>query len=806
MRYPEVLQRPMASDLRVLLIDGTEKDHALVISAIGPHGEIVRVSSQTPAFDAQLPTHDVALIGRGARAVGPLLRLLKNVEPHRPVILLTDDVQQAAELDFDGRATGAEDTAAALIGGLARVTRARAAEIEALRHAEIALRRREEQTRFLVALGDAARSADTPEEIAEFTMRLLRKTLEADLCIYADVDPEGTSFTCAAVAAAHGVPTIGGRFPLTEAQRTALLDQHPSVVDDLDSARPEWASPPMLDQTAAKAWIIAPLVKGERLEAFAGVYMLSPRRWQQDEIELVAAATERLWEAMELARVSRALRDREREFRLLFELSAVGVAQSDPATGRFVRVNPRFCELTGYTEDEILRLTFHDVTHPDDREANAEAIARVLRGEADRWDIEKRYVRPNGSIVWAQVSGQLMKDREGKPYGVIANAADITDRKHAEAAQREADRRKDEFLAVLGHELRNPLAPLKAGIELLREAQERPSLLQKLRGMMERQLAHLIHLVDDLLDLARVTRGEVELQRAALDLRDVVSAAVELGMPLIAERRHALDVDLATHPLPVEGDFQRLTQVIGNLLSNAAKYTEPGGRIEVRGSVEGAQTVVRVCDTGYGIPPERLEYVFEMFGQVPEHRTKTGGGGIGIGLALSRQLVTLHGGKLEARSEGLGKGSEFIVTLPSAPLAKRKEVRMEPTDRPRGAKRVLIIDDNVDAAESLRMVLELEGHVAETAHGAIDGLTAFERFEPEVVLLDIGLPEMDGYEVARRMRALPRGPAVALYALTGWAQEEDKRRAFEAGFDEHLTKPVDAATLRQLIAAGPPGR
>ena len=322
--------------------------------------------------------------------------------------------------------------------------------------------------------------------------------------------------------------------------------------------------------------------------------------------------------------------------------------------------------------------------------------------------------------------------------------------------------------------------------------------------MMERQLAHLIHLVDDLLDLARVTRGDIELQRSPLDVRAVIRAALELGMPLIEERRHHLEVAAGDEPLPVQGDFQRLTQVVGNLLSNAAKYTEAGGTIRVAAGIENDRVVVRVRDTGYGIPLNRLDDVFEMFSQVPEHRAKTGGGGIGIGLALSRQLVTLHGGAIRAESAGLGHGSEFVVTLPLA-ASGPQAVEIPEAAAARSTRRVLVVDDNRDAAESLRLVLELDGHEVEAVHGAREALRAVEDFRPEVVLLDIGLPDLDGYQVARRIRARPDGGSVRLFALTGWAQEEDKRKAFEAGFDEHLTKPVDSSRLRALIAPGGKG-
>jgi PAS domain S-box-containing protein len=780
----------------------------------------------------------------------------------------------------------------------------------------------------LISLADAARRLDRPTEIAQTTMRLLRETLAADRCAYGDFDPDGSGLTYAAVACAPGVPTLEGRFVVTEAEEGVLLERGPFVIGDPVGEGLRETDRAFLERIGTKALIIVPIKKDGRVAAVAAVHMLSPRRWTADEIELVDAVAERLWESMELARVSRALKNREREYRGLFELSAVGVAQSDPATGCFMRVNHRFCELTGYSEEQLRRKTFSEITHPDDRPANAAAIGKVLRGEAERWDIEKRYVRRDGSVVWAHVSGRAMTEPSGKAYGLIANAVDITDRKHAEAALiasrrqlqlvsdsapvmlancgsdyrykfvnkayaerygrsardivgrtiwevlgddafaqlkpladraiagersdfeaevdyddlgkrwikgayapeidetgqfvgwvaaiiditdrkraeqtlRDADRRKDEFLAVLGHELRNPLAPLRAGIELLQNAEQHPETLVGLRAMMQRQIGHLIRLVDDLLDLARVTRGDVQLRMAPLDLAQVVGAAVELCNPLIAERGHTLEVAVEPSVLIVEGDFQRLTQVVGNLLGNAAKYTEPGGRIDVRGGIENGRAVVRVKDTGYGIPHDRLEYVFEMFGQVPEHLVKTGGGGIGIGLALARRLVTLHDGTIEARSEGLGHGSEFVVELPlcaSASPAPTEASRQGPAAR---TKRVLVVDDNADAAESLKILLGLEGHSVEVAHRGVDALKLVERFQPHIVLLDIGMPEMDGYEVARRIRALPYGGRIALYALTGWAQEDDKRRALAAGFDDHLTKPVDRASLLELVSSGP---
>jgi CheY-like chemotaxis protein len=319
---------------------------------------------------------------------------------------------------------------------------------------------------------------------------------------------------------------------------------------------------------------------------------------------------------------------------------------------------------------------------------------------------------------------------------------------------------------------------------------------------MRRQIDHLTRLVNDLLDVSRISRGHAELQRAGLDLRESIEDAVEQSRPLIAARGHTLTVELGETPLRTDGDFQRLTQVFGNLLSNAAKYSQPGGEITVRAVQEDDVALVFVKDKGFGIPTARVKEVFEMFSQVPEHRSMVGGGGLGIGLALCRQLVGLHGGSIEARSEGLGLGSEFIVRLPlDAAAGAEGETPADARAKDVPRRRVLVVDDNADAAATLRMMLEVQGHDACAAYTGPAALEALEQFDAEVVLLDLGMPQMDGFEVARRIRATPRGGEILLVALTGWGQPEDRRRTAEAGFDEHLTKPVDAARLAAMLAS-----
>lgn len=369
----------------------------------------------------------------------------------------------------------------------------------------------------------------------------------------------------------------------------------------------------------------------------------------------------------------------------------------------------------------------------------------------------------------------------------------------------ETDHRKDEFLAVLAHELRNPLAPIRQAAQILEARGKDDPDVRYAHEVVNRQVQQLTRLVDDLMDVTRVARGKVQLRKEVTDAAAVVSRAVETSLPLVEERRHQLTATLPQEPLLVEADPARLQQVLLNLLNNAAKYTEPGGRIELAVTREGEEAVLRVRDNGIGITPEMLPRVFGLFAQVEEARERAQGG-LGIGLALVKSLVEMHGGTVKALSAGPGRGSEFVVRLPALP--ERRGTAPQKAGReggqavpPPGGLRVLVIDDNVDAADSLAMLLGLKGHTVQVTYDGESALRTAQAGLPEVVLMDIGLPKMDGYEVARRLRASPAGRGVLLVALTGWGQEEDRRRSREAGFDHHMTKPVDLDALQQLLAS-----
>jgi len=504
----------------------------------------------------------------------------------------------------------------------------------------------------------------------------------------------------------------------------------------------------------------------------------------------------------ERGRVEEALRRTEERYRAIVDTQSEMVCRFRP-DGEILFVNGGYARACGTTPEALVGRSLWQFVAEEDR-AGVQAMLDRLTPETPEVRIENRFETAEGMRYTLWTNRALAFDEQGRWTEAQSTGIDITDLKEAEEALRDANRRQTEFLAVLGHELRNPLAPLSAGVELLRHDGSVES-IEEVRAMMQRQLAHLTRLVEDLLDLARISRGEIALRKLPIDLRQVVHDAIELTRPAIGKRNHRLVLDVGPEPLTVEGDFQRLTQVVSNLLSNAARYTDAEGTIEIIAESDGDEAVLRVRDNGFGFPPERCDTLFEMFTQVPEHRERIGGGGLGIGLALSRQLVERHGGTISAHSDGPGCGSEFTVRLPlceAAPMpAPHSTAARSPSAGDIVPRRILVVDDNTDAAESLRLVLEFEGHAVHVEHDGKRAVEAVAWFQPDVVLLDIGMPEMDGYEAAKRIRSAPGGDEKLLVAITGWGQSADRERALAAGFDEHLPKPVDWQALTALIEA-----
>lgn len=471
---------------------------------------------------------------------------------------------------------------------------------------------------------------------------------------------------------------------------------------------------------------------------------------------------------------------------------------------RFLEVNPAFGRLTGIANAvgrSMREIAPAHEQHWFDRYAEV-----ALTGTATRFEREAHALAGGR---WFDVFAFRVDEPAARHVAILFS--DVTERKAIDrrlrenerrladsaAALRDADRRKDDFLATLAHELRNPLAPIRNGIEVLRMVAAPNATLERTAQMMARQMQHLVRLVDDLLDVSRITRGKIELRRERIAVNHVVGLAIECCETLFSPHGHSLSVTLAAEPMIVRADPDRLRQVFSNLLSNAAKFTPPGGRVWVTVERNGSHAVVRVRDTGVGIPPERLEQVFEMFEQVESWHANDG---LGIGLALAKELVTLHGGTVEAHSEGPGKGSEFIVRLP---LADAQEARGTASGAGFGratvAKRVLIVDDNVDAAESLAQVLRLRGHIVQTTDGGAEAVAIAVRELPDVVFMDLGMPGLDGLAAARLIREQPGGETIRIVALTGWGQDSDRERTRAAGIEEHLVKPVSPDALLALF-------
>ena len=394
---------------------------------------------------------------------------------------------------------------------------------------------------------------------------------------------------------------------------------------------------------------------------------------------------------------------------------------------------------------------------------------------------------------------QPIRGPKGDVEGIFVEGSDVTMRKRVEDELRAANRQKDQFLAMLAHELRNPLAPITTAAQLLQRGTLDPQRARHASDIIVRQAEHMTDLVNDLLDVSRVTRGLAEIEKEDLDVVAIVHGAVEQVRPLLDMKRHALKLELWEQPLHVSGDRTRLVQVVSNILNNAAKYTPPGGRIILRVTSEGGEAVIAVCDNGQGIEPQVLPYIFDLFTQA-ERTPDRSQGGLGIGLALVKSLVALHGGRVAAYSEGPNKGSEFVIRLPLLADAEAPEAPSPHDHALDAAVRVLVVDDNADAAQMLATLLEAHGHLVSVEYDGTSGLARALRERPEVMLLDIGLPDMDGHELARRLRASPDTANAMLIALTGYGQSEDRERARQAGFDRHLVKPADLSELLRILA------
>ncbi|HEX2199098.1 MAG TPA: PAS domain S-box protein [Burkholderiales bacterium] len=493
-----------------------------------------------------------------------------------------------------------------------------------------------------------------------------------------------------------------------------------------------------------------------------------------------------------------ALRQSEERFRLLIEgVIDYAVFMLSP-DGLVTSWNAGAEKIKGYARTEILGRHFSRFYSADDIEAGKpwEELAtarRTGRAEAEGWRLRK-----DGSRFWARAVLTALYDTDGHLRGFAKVTQDLTARKHIQDLEKAA-RNVNEFIAMLAHELRNPLAPIRAAVEVMAKTPPGDARHEELRRTIDRQAAQLSRIVEDMVDISRVTRGALAFERAPVGLADVVRAALETVAPAIEAGRHRVALELPVEPVQVEGDHHRLTQLLTNLLNNAARYTPPGGHIAVRLQAQSGQAVLSVRDNGRGIDAQLIGRVFDMLVQ-GRHPLQRVGSGLGVGLALARRIAELHGGVLEARSEGENQGSEFTLRLP---LSKGAVQAAAPpaaqAAAPMAARRVLVVDDNADAALTLDMLLKSLGHETCVVHDGMAALDAAREFRPDIVLLDIGLPGIDGYEVARRLRALSKDRPLRIVAVTGWGTDADRHRSHEAGFDLHLVKPLDPEELSQAL-------
>jgi PAS domain S-box-containing protein len=531
---------------------------------------------------------------------------------------------------------------------------------------------------------------------------------------------------------------------------------------------------------------------------------LVPEFGPTGEVEFVLGVTTDITERRQAELTARESTER---MEMALRAAEAGVWVWDLA-GEFIRWSPDNFSLYGrpVALGEPTYAEFAQMLHPEDMDDTLVAFHQALKGIKPDFRAEFRIVHPELGVRWLLGMARVEFDIAGEPLRMVGITLDITTRKETEHNLREADQHKDEFVATLAHELRNPLAPMSMGLQVLRQAPAGSPQAVKAREMMQRQLNHMVRLIDDLLDVSRISSGKLELRKNRMTMQLAIDNAVEAGMPLVRAARHALELQVDAEPIWIDGDLTRMAQCIGNLLNNAVKYTQPGGRIVIQARRVDGEAVVRVIDNGSGIAPEAMPRMFGLFAQAG-NTLDSSQGGLGIGLALVRKLLALHGGSVTGESAGLGKGSVFTARVPLAAAPPAVPVPQPLVEGPRAMaagspavkRRVLIVDDNTDAAESLAMMLQYSDCATHAAHSGPEALAVSQAFSPELVFLDIGLPGMNGYEVARRLRADPVTAASTLVALTGWGSAEDKQRAHDAGFDRHLTKPVDPAAIEQVL-------
>ncbi|WP_312435256.1 ATP-binding protein [Janthinobacterium sp.] len=659
----------------------------------------------------------------------------------------------------------------------------------------------------LANLSESLRDLRAASEIGHAAAAILGVALQASRVGYGTIDLAAETLEVARDWCAPGVETLAGV--------TALRD-YGSFIDDLkqdqfiaivnvdNDPRTAGAAAALRARSAA-AFVNVPVLEDGVLVAVLFVNDAQVRHWTGEEMVLIKEVAARIRAATERERSASALSRSEAKFRTITDAMPQMVWSTLP-DGYHDYYNEQWYGYTGVPRGSTHGDGWNDIFHPDDRE-RAWAAWHASLASGDTYEIQYRLRHHSGSYRWVLGRALPVHADDGSIVRWMGTCTDIDDQKHAEDELRRLGVRKDEFLAMLAHELRNPLAPISSAAQLLLLGGNDPQRVQKSAGVIQRQVRHLTNLVDDLLDVSRVTRGLVRLDRRVLDLRDVLHGAVEQVRPAIDARRHQLAVTLPPAPVLVSGDRTRLVQVVVNLLSNAAKYTLPGGHLALSVQVADGQARITVGDNGIGMAPELLPHVFELFVQA-ERTQDRAQGGLGLGLALVQRIAELHGGSVQAHSAGLGQGSTVTVQLPLAegesslafdaepmPPATPGAVRIAEAQLPR----LLLLDDHIDGVQMFAALLRARGYPVTIAQDGASMLQMAAQQHVDTFILDIGLPEMDGYELARRLRASPATARAQLIALTGYGKEEDRQQALLAGFDQHLVKPVDIAELIKLL-------
>jgi PAS domain S-box-containing protein len=684
---------------------------------------------------------------------------------------------------------------------LHKVDLARSQAEDARRDTLDLLRRAAELDAFRVALADSIRTLNDPEQIQAQATRLLFDRLKATRVHYTEFTSDQAYAVVRTDFHDPQVPSVVGRYSLAEYGPTLinelLAGKTLAISDTVLDPRITRRERDKLGEINIRAYIAVPMVKSGMLLAAIAVHQSSSRVWTDEEISLVEETAERTWAAVERARSEAALRQSEERLQRALAIETVGVMFFKP-DGRITDANEAFLRMSGYTRTDVAQESIRwDVMTPHEFMEESRKAIEELKVHGRTVPYEKQYIRKDGTRWWGLFAATRLSDDEGVEFVI-----DITERKEVEQALQESDRRKDEFLATLAHELRNPLAPISNALTILRMDQEITPTVDHLYGIMERQVTSLVRLVDDLLEISRISRGKIELRKERCTIADVVRSAVETSRPVIDAAKHQLAISLPVEPIWLELDPVRMAQVISNLLNNAAKFTPPNGQIWLTVQKQSNEVILSVRDNGIGLEQAMLPRVFEMFTQMDRDH-KEAQGGLGIGLALVKNLVELHGGKVEVRSKGLGEGSEFMIHLPFAAsdISTRGSDVSPLPHRPASRMRILVVDDNPDAANSLTLLLEKMGYNVYFANDGWAALESLQRDRPDLVLLDLGMPKMSGYEVAARIREMSEFKDVPLIALTGWGQEEDRRRTADAGFDHHLVKPLDLSALNSILSS-----